>query len=694
MMVHSPAPALLSAPTDRWDMAKASKMSEAELLVYRSNLLGADLSITNFGGGNTSAKLRERDPLTGEEVDVLWVKGSGGDLGSIRQDGFATLYLARLRALEGLYRGIDHEDEMVDYLPHCTFGMNARAASIDTPLHTFLEARHIDHVHPDSVIAIAATANSRELTAKIFGDEIGWLPWQRPGFDLGLRLRDLAARNPGIRGAVLEGHGLFSWAATSQECYALTIGLVAKAAEYINERMASAQPFGARQVSDASDTAAAATLSSLLPRLRGLLSQGERRKVAHVDRSAETLEFVASERLDELAALGTSCPDHFLRTKIKPLVLREGDDIEKALAAYRTDYRAYYEHNRDDASPAMRGADPVIVLLPGIGLASFASDKTTARIASEFYRNAINVMRGAETLGRYVALPEAEAFRIEYWALEEAKLQRMPPPKPLASKIALITGGAGGIGFACARRLAADGACIVLADINEEGLAHRHKELRAAHGTDRVVSCQMDVTDEASVAEAFARAIRTFGGVDIVVANAGIASAAPFEETSVDLWRKNQSVLAEGYFLTARAAFPILRAGGGGSIVFIGSKNALAASKGASAYSSAKAAALHLARNLALEGAEHGIRVNTVNPDAVLEGSTIWSGEWRKERAAAYGLDEGELEAHYRDRSLLRRSVLPEDVAEAVAFFASDASAKSTGNIINVDAGNAGAFTR
>ena len=669
-------------------------MSETELLVYRSNLLGEDLSITNFGGGNTSAKLRERDPLTGEEVDVLWVKGSGGDLGSIRQDGFATLYLSRLRALEELYRGIDHEDEMVEYLPHCTFGLNTRAASIDTPLHTFLEARHIDHVHPDSVIAIAATANSRELTAEIFGDEIGWLPWQRPGFDLGLRLRDLAVANPGIRGVVLEGHGLFSWGATSRECYALTIELVAKAARYINERMASAQPFGARQVSDASDMAAAATLSSLLPRLRGLLSQGERRKVAHVDRSAETLEFVASDRLDELAALGTSCPDHFLRTKIKPLVLREGDDIEKALAAYRSDYRAYYDRNRDDTSPAMRGADPVIVLLPGIGLVSFASDKTTARIASEFYRNAINVMRGAETLGRYVALPEAEAFRIEYWALEEAKLQRMPPPRPLAGKIALITGGAGGIGFACARRLAADGACIMLADINEEALAKRHDELCAAHGTDRVVSCRMDVTDETSVAEAFARAIRAFGGVDIVVANAGIASAAPFEETSVDLWRKNQSVLAEGYFLTARAAFPILRAGGGGSIVFVGSKNALAASKGASAYSSAKAAALHLARNLALEGAEHGIRVNTVNPDAVLEGSTIWTGDWRKERAAAYGLDEGELEAHYRDRSLLRRSVLPEDVAEAVAFFASDASAKSTGNIINVDAGNAGAFTR
>ena len=657
-------------------------------------MLGSDLGITNFGGGNTSAKIKESDPLTGEPVDVLWVKGSGGDLGSMKADGFATLYLDKLRSLERLYQGIENEDEMVDYLPYCTFGLSSRAASIDTPLHTFLDAKHIDHVHPDSVIAIAATANSQALTAKIFGERIGWLPWQRPGFDLGLQLRKVAKDNPNIKGVVLEGHGLFSWAETSEECYALTIELVAMAAQYLNDRMGAARPFGDTIAAVREHGDADAYLAELLPRLRGALSADGTHKVAHVDRSAETLEFVTSERLDELAALGTSCPDHFLRTKIKPLVLRETDDLEAALDAYREDYSAYFDRNREEGSPAIRGTDPVIILLPGIGLVSFAKDKTTARIASEFYRNAINVMRGAETLGTYVALPEREAFRIEYWALEEAKLQRMPQPKPLAGQVALITGGAGGIGFATAERLARDGACIVLTDIDRDALEKRQDELVDAFGADRVAFRVMDVTDENSVAAAFEEAVRGFGGIDIVVANAGIASAAPFEETGIELWRRNQAVLAEGYFLTARAAFPLLRQMGGGSIVFIGSKNALAPSKGAAAYASAKAAALHLARNLALEGAEHGIRVNTVNPDAVLKGSTIWNGDWRKERAAAYGLDDSELEGHYRDRSLLKKSVLPEDIAEAVAFFASGASAKSTGNIINVDAGNAGAFPR
>lgn len=693
-MPHNLPPTPLSVPINRWDAQSASQMSEAELLVYRSNLLGRDLSVTNYGGGNTSAKLLEVDPLTGEETNVLWVKGSGGDLGSIAADGFATLYLSRLRGLENLYEELDHEDRMVDYLPHCTFGVNMRAASIDTPLHAFVEARHIDHVHPDAVIAIAATSDSEHLTAEIFGNEIGWLPWQRPGFDLGLRLRDLAAKYPKIKGVVLEGHGLFSWASTSHECYQLTIDLVAKAATYINDRMAAARPFGDVVMPVVPDDEAANYLTALLPRLRGKFSAHGTKLVAHVDRSAETLEFVTSGRLQELAALGTSCPDHFLRTKIKPMVLGKGDDINAALTAYRQDYSGYYERNKGAESPEMRGADPVVVLLPGVGLVSFAANKTTARIASEFYRNAINVMRGAETLGHYVALPEREAFRIEYWALEEAKLQRMPRPKPLAGKVALITGGAGGIGFASAHRLAEDGACVVVADINEDALEERYAELCNAYGSDCIARCYIDVTDEDSVAAAFGHAVRTFGGIDIVIANAGVASAGAIEDTSVAVWRNNQSVLAEGYFLTARAAFPILREVGGGSIIFVGSKNALVASKGAAAYASAKAAALHLARNLALEGAEHGIRVNTVNPDAVLEGSAIWSSTWRKERAAAYGLKENDLEAHYRDRSLLKRSVFPADIAEAVAFFASDVSAKSTGNIINVDAGHAGAFTR
>ncbi|WP_233998227.1 bifunctional rhamnulose-1-phosphate aldolase/short-chain dehydrogenase [Erythrobacter sp. QSSC1-22B] len=691
-MPYHPTPLFL--PHNQWDDDFARSLGDAELLLYRSNLLGSDLGITNFGGGNTSAKLTETDPLTNEPVDVLWVKGSGGDLGSMKLDGFSTLYLNRLGQLEQAYHGLDREDEMVAMLPHCTFGLNTRAASIDTPLHTFLAAKHIDHVHPDAVIAIAATDDSERLTHEVFGDEVGWLPWQRPGFDLGLRLRDLARGKPNIRGVVLAGHGMFSWADNAKDCYALTIELVAKAARYVNSHLEQTTPFGKPMHGALSDEAAIAEAATLMPALRAALSSDGVPKVGHLDRSDEAMEFVSSERLAELADLGTSCPDHFLRTKIKPLVLSDGADIDQALAAYRKDYSGYYERNRVESSPAMRGAEPVIVLKPGLGMMSFAKNKTTARIAGEFYRNAINVMRGAEAIGTYAALPENEAFAIEYWALEEAKLQRMPTPKKLAGRIALVTGAAGGIGFAIAQRLAADGVCIMLADIDAERLEAARAALTANHSEDAIRATLMDVTDERSVQSAFDHTALTFGGVDIVVANAGIASAAPFEETTVELWRRNQLVLAEGYFLTARAAFPLLRQMGGGSIVFVGSKNALVPSKGASAYASAKAAALHLARNLALEGAEHGIRVNTVNPDAVLKGSQIWDGAWRQERAAAYGLEDNELEGHYRDRSLLKRSVLPSDIAEAVSFFAGERSAKSTGNILNVDAGNAGAFTR
>ncbi len=687
-------PTPLPLPHNQWNDDVARSLGDAKLLLYRSNLLGSDLGITNFGGGNTSAKLVETDPLSGEPVDVLWVKGSGGDLGSMKLDGFATLYLDRLRQLELAYCGLDREDEMVAMLPHCTFDLNARAASIDTPLHTFLEAKHIDHVHPDAVIAIAATRDSERLTHEVFGDEVGWLPWQRPGFDLGLRLRDLAKDRPNIRGVVLAGHGLFSWAENAKDCYAITIELVAKAARYVNSHLEETTPFGKPVHDVLSDEAAEAEAASLMPALRAAVSSDGVSKVGHIDRSDEVMEFVSSERLAELANLGTSCPDHFLRTKIKPLVLSDGADLDQALADYRKDYSGYYERNFVADSPAIRGAEPVIVLKPGLGMMSFAKDKITARIAGEFYRNAINVMRGAEAIGTYAALPENEAFAIEYWALEEAKLQRMPAPKELAGRIALITGAAGGIGFATAQRLASDGACIMLTDIDKERLEEARAVLAANHNDDVIRATIMDVTDEVSVQSAFDHTALTFGGVDIVVANAGIASAAPFEETSVDLWRRNQSVLAEGYFLTARAAFPLMRQMGGGNIVFVGSKNGLVPSKGASAYASAKAAALHLARNLALEGAEHGIRVNTVNPDAVLEGSQIWDGAWRQERAAAYGLEDNELEGHYRDRSLLKRSVLPSDVAEAVSFFAGERSAKSTGNILNVDAGNAGAFTR
>jgi len=684
-------------PVSRWADEAARQLSPAQLLLYRSNLLGSDLTVTNFGGGNTSAKLTERDPLTAQPATVLWVKGSGGDLGSMKLDGFSTLYLDKLLGLEGLYRGLAHEDEMVGYLPHCTFDLNPRAASIDTPLHAYLPFAHVDHVHPDAVIALAAATDGQAATREIYGDEVGWLGWKRPGFDLGLRLRDHVAAHPGLRGVVLAGHGLICWGDDAQACYETTIDLIARAARHLNARLAKGPAFGGQALAPLAPAARAEAAADLMPRLRGLMTGA---RVGHFSDDPETLEFLGGRDFARLAAVGTSCPDHFLRTKIAPLALdpgRLGDDayLAQALEAYRRDYAAYYARNAGPADPKMRDANPVVVLAPGVGRFTFAADKTTARLAGEFYANAINVMRGAETLGGYVGLPEAEAFAIEYWALEEAKLQRAPKPRPLAGRIALVTGAAGGIGAAAAARLLADGACVMLTDRDAETLEAVRLDLDGRFGADLVRASLCDVTDEAQVAAAFAACAREFGGLDILVANAGLASAAPIEETTLALWRKNYDVLVEGYFLASRAAFPLMRRQGGGSIVFIGSKNALAATPNASAYASAKAAALHLARCLALEGAPDGVRVNVVNPDAVIRGSKIWDGDWRKERAEAYGIDPGEeLEEFYRKRSLLRRNVYAEDVAEAVAFLVSDAASKSTGNIINVDAGNAQAFTR
>ncbi len=686
-------------PVSRWSDEAVDQLSPAERLLYRSNLLGSDLTVTNFGGGNTSAKLTERDPLTGQPANVLWVKGSGGDLGSMTLDGFSTLYLDKLLGLEGLYRGLAHEDEMVGYLPHCTFNLNPRAASIDTPLHAFLPFDHVDHVHPDAVIALAAASTGEAATREIYGDEVGWLGWKRPGFDLGLRLRDHVAAHPGLRGVILAGHGLICWGDDAKACYENTIDLIAKAARHLNARLAKAPAFGGQVVAPLAPASRAEVAADLMPRLRALMT-GERSKVGHFSADPETLEFVGSRDFGRLAAIGTSCPDHFLRTKIAPLALdpaRLDDDayLAQALEAYRGEYAAYYARNAGPTDPKMRDANPVVVLAPGVGRFTFAADKTTARLAGEFYANAVNVMRGAETLGGYLGLPETEAFAIEYWALEEAKLQRAPKPKPLAGRVALVTGAAGGIGAAAAARLLADGACVMLTDRDPETLEATRLDLETRFGADLVLANLCDVTDEAQIATTFGACARAFGGLDILVANAGLASAAPIEETTLALWRKNYDVLVEGYFLASRAAFPLMRRQGGGSIVFIGSKNALAATPNASAYASAKAAALHLARCLALEGAEDGVRVNVVNPDAVIRGSKIWDGDWRRERAGAYGIDPGEeLEEFYRKRSLLRRNVYAEDVAEAVAFLVSDAASKSTGNIINVDAGNAQAFTR
>ncbi|MEQ5870824.1 bifunctional rhamnulose-1-phosphate aldolase/short-chain dehydrogenase [Sagittula sp. NFXS13] len=687
-----------------WDDARAEGMSEPEKLLYRSNLLGSDKRITNYGGGNTSAKVMEVDPLTGEQVEVLWVKGSGGDVGSIKMDGFATLYMDKLRALKSKYRGVEHEDEMVGYLPHCTFNLNSRAASIDTPLHAYVPKKHVDHMHPDAIIAIAASKNSKELTAEVFGNDIGWLPWKKPGYELGLWLEKYALENPEAKGVVLESHGLFTWHDDAKACYELTLEIIQKAMDWFADKTAGVAAFGGEVHESLAPDARRAVAARLMPAIRGFVS-GNQHMVGHFEDNSAVLEFVNARDMRELAALGTSCPDHFLRTKIRPLVIDFDpaqnnidvvlDGLADQIAAYRQDYKAYYDRCKHADSPALRDPNAVVYLVPGVGMITFAKDKATARISGEFYVNAINVMRGASSVSDYVGLPEQEAFDIEYWLLEEAKLQRMPKPKSMAGRVALVTGGAGGIGMATAERYLSEGACVMLADINPETLAQAQETLAQSFGRDVVHSVEMNVTDETAVQAGYADLAVAYGGLDILVSNAGIASSAPIEETSLALWQKNMDILSTGYFLVSREAFKVMRVQDmGGSVVFVASKNGLAASPNAAAYCTAKASEIHLARCLALEGAEAGIRVNVVNPDAVLRGSKIWEGEWLEQRASTYGTDKGGLEEMYRQRSMLKRSVLPEDIAEAAYFLASDRSAKSTGNIINVDAGNKEAFTR
>ncbi|MDB2369161.1 bifunctional rhamnulose-1-phosphate aldolase/short-chain dehydrogenase [Octadecabacter sp.] len=689
---------------NRWDPTKTADMSESDLLLYRSNILGSDKRVTNYGGGNTSAKVMETDPLTGELVEVLWVKGSGGDIGSMKLDGFSTLYMDKLRSLKSLYRGLEHEDEMVGYLPHCTYRLNPRAASIDTPLHAFVPRAHVDHVHADAIIAIAASANSKDLTQQIFGDRIGWLPWKRPGFELGLWLEKYCLENPGADGVVLASHGLFTWGDTARGCYDTTIEIINVATAWLTEQTADAPAFGGAKHTSRAPADRRSIAARLMPAIRGFVS-GHQHMVGHFNDSDAVLEFVNATGMDPLAALGTSCPDHFLRTKICPLVVdfdpAKGnlDEVLQGLpdqiATYRENYAAYYERCKHDNSPAIRDPNAVVYLIPGVGMVTFAKDKATARISGEFYVNAINVMRGASAVSEYQGLPEQEAFDIEYWLLEEAKLQRMAKPKALAGRIALVTGGAGGIGAATAERYLAEGACVMLADIDEDALKVAQDSLTQRHGADVVRSVVMNVTDEAAVATAFAETAVEFGGVDILVSNAGIASSAPIEDTTLELWNRNMDILSTGYFLVSREAFRLMRTQDmGGAVVFVASKNGLAASPNASAYCTAKASEIHLARCLALEGADAGIRVNVVNPDAVLRGSKIWEGEWLEQRADTYGTNKEGLEDMYRERSMLKRSVLPEDIAEACYFFAADLSAKSTGNILNVDAGNVQAFTR
>ncbi|UPW20660.1 bifunctional rhamnulose-1-phosphate aldolase/short-chain dehydrogenase [Agarivorans sp. TSD2052] len=687
-----------------WDEDYTTGFSEAQLLEYRSNLLGSDKRITNFGGGNTSCKLLADDPLTGEPCQVLWVKGSGGDIGSMSLSGFATLYLDKLIRLKSLYRGDEHEDEMVDLLSHCTFNLNTRAASIDTPLHAYLPYTHVDHLHPDSVIAIAASAESKQLTQEIFGGDIGWLGWRRPGFQLGLELEKVARENPEIKGVILESHGLFTWADSSKECYELSLDTINKAQQWLDTQLTEIEAFGGAATPSLASDERRRVAATLMPLIRGKTST-QQRQIGHFSDTPDVLEFVNSQNLKPLANLGTSCPDHFLRTKIKPMVLDCSPEsgglealvtsLDMQLEDYRADYEAYYHRCKNASSPAIRDSNPVVYLIPGVGMITFAKDKATARIASEFYTNAINVMKGASGVGEYVGLDEQEAFDIEYWLLEEAKLQRMPKAKSLAGRVAFITGGAGGIGKATAGRLLQEGVAVVLADIDEKSLEIAKDEFSQTFGADVVRSVVMDVTSPEKVDSAFIYASLEFGGVDIVVSNAGIASSSPLDETSLENWEFNQKILSTGYFLVSKAAFSHMKAQClGGAIIFVASKNGLVASANAAAYCTAKAAEIQLARCVALEGAPLGIRVNVVNPDAVLRGSKIWTGKWKEERASAYKMSTDDLEEHYRQRSLLKRNVYPEDIAEGVYFFAADISSKSTGNILNVDAGHAPSFTR
>jgi len=690
--------------TLRWDEQVAAQMSEPELLKYRSNLLGSDPKVTNYGGGNTSAKVMCTDPITKAEVEVLWVKGSGGDIGSIDLAGFSTLYMDKLTALKSLYRGDSYEDEMVAYLPHCTFNLNTRAASIDTPLHAYVPYKHVDHLHPDAVIAIAACENSRAVTEQVYAGEIGWLGWRKPGFELGLELSTIATQNPHLKGVVLEAHGLFTWADSAQQCYEISVQMINKAQHWLDQQLAGTAAFGGARVASVSSEKRRAIAAQLMPIIRGK-SSAVQRQIGHFNDAEQILEFVNSDQLEQLAALGTSCPDHFLRTKIKPIVLNydpEQDDLEQLIAGleqqlidYRADYAAYYERCKHVDSPAIRDANPVVYLIPGVGMLTFAKDKATARIAGEFYLNAINVMRDANGVDKYCGLPEQEAFNIEYWLLEEAKLQRMPKPKSLAGRIALITGGAGGIGRATADKLLSQGACVMLTDIDQQGLNDSVAHFSKLYSADVISAFKMDVTDEQQVLNAFTHTALSFGGIDILVSNAGIASSAPLDETSLADWNFNQGILSTGYFLVSRSAYRLMKVQKmGGSIVFVASKNGLVASANASAYCTAKAAEIQLARCVALEGAALGIRANVVNPDAVLRGSKIWSGKWKEERASAYKMSTDDLEEHYRQRSLLKRNVFPEDIAEGVYFFVADLSSKSTGNVLNVDAGHAPSFTR
>lgn len=689
-----------------WDDAKAAAMAgdEVALFIYRSNLLGADLRLTNYGGGNTSVKITDKDPLTGQDTEVMWIKGSGGDIGTLKKSGCAALYMDRLLNLENVYRGIQHEDEMVELFNHCIFDLASKAPSIDTPLHGFLPFKHIDHLHPDAAIAIAAAKDGKKITEELFNGEIGWVGWQRPGFDLGLKLRaclnEAAAKGITLKGIMLGSHGLFTWGDTAYSSYINTLEVIEKCAQYLEDNFGKTRPvFGGQKIESLADVERKAKAASLAPTLRGYCSS-ERKMVGHFTDDSRVLEFINSNDLAKLAPLGTSCPDHFLRTKIAPLVLDPAKIEDKAyldlvFEEYRTGYKAYYDACKHPNSPAMRDPNPVVILYPGVGMFTFAKDKTMARLASEYYTNAINVMKGAEAVSAYTALPHQEAFDIEYWLLEEAKLQRMPKPKALSGRIALITGSAGGIGKAIAKKFAEEGACVILNDINQERLSAASEEFIKLFGKDAVASTLLNVTDKDSTFEAFENAALAFGGVDIVVNNAGISISKSIAEHSLEEWDRLYDILVKGQFIVSQAGVAIMRKQGiGGDIVNIVSKNAVVAGPNNPGYGSAKAAQAHMTRLMAAELGADKIRVNTVNPDAVISDSNIWAGGWAEGRAKAYGITVEELPAYYAKRTLLNEIILPDDIANACFALVGGLLNKSTGNAINVDGGVAMGFYR
>ena len=692
-----------------WDDVKAAKLEgdEVALLVYRSNLLGADLRLTNYGGGNTSCKAMAKDPLTANVTEVMWVKGSGGDLGTMKRNGLAALYVDKLRSLKNVYRGIEFEDEMVELFNHCIYDLASIAPSIDTPLHGFLPFKHIDHLHPDAAIAIAAAKDGKKITQELFNGTIGWVNWQKPGFDLGLQLKQCLDENPGIRGIMLGSHGLFTWGNTAYESYINTLEVIERCAQYLEDNYGKkGETFGGAKITALTKEGRLEKAAALAPLLRGLCSS-QVKMIGHFTDDERVLEFINSNDLERLAPLGTSCPDHFLRTKISPLVLNLTtqqdlsnpsiikEKITPLFDAYRKMYNDYYNICKHSNSPAIRDANPVVIIYPGVGMFTFAKDKQTARVAAEFYINAINVMKGAEAISEYTSLPRQEAFNIEYWLLEEAKLQRMPKPKSLSGRVALVTGSAGGIGKAIAKKFAEEGACVIINDINIERLQIAMGEFVKLFGKDTAASVVLDVTNNNTIEEALAFAAIAFGGVDIVVNNAGISISKSIAEHSIADWDKLYDILVKGQFLVSKTAVETMRKQGfGGDIVNIVSKNSIVAGPNNAGYGSAKAAQAHLTRLLAAELGADKIRVNTVNPDAVIADSNIWAGGWAEGRAKAYGITVEELPAYYAKRTLLNETILPEDIANACFVFVGGLLNKSTGNTLNVDGGVATAFLR